>query len=91
MLEKMEKNLDYISAFSALGRSKFVDKEVEEHIERYVCNLYGRPKLHSVNKTRLTFFWDKHNKQNKIIEMCMLPPCQGNLCGKYKGPTPLPI
>ena len=56
-----------------------VDTEVTQSIEKYVCALYGRSKLHSVNEDRSSIFWDKYSKDKKVVELCMLPPCFGNL------------
>ena len=58
---------------------RLVDTEVTQGIEKYRCALCSRSKLHSVNEARSSIFWDKHNKDKKIVELCMLPPCFGNL------------
>ena len=47
--------------------------------EEYVCALYGKPKLKSVNDARCEIFWDRYEKKKKIVELCMLPPCSANL------------
>ena len=75
----MCKNPDFIPAFSTLGSTYSVNSELTESIEKYVCTLYGRAKLGKVNETRSSIFWDKYNKEKKIIDLCMLPPCFSNL------------
>ena len=77
--KKMCMKADYVAAFSSLGNTYLVATEVTQGIEKYVCALYGRSKLHSVNEARLSIFWDKHNRDKKIVELCMLPLCFGNL------------
>ena len=75
----MCKKADYIAAFSLLGSTYLVDTEVTQGIEKYVCALYNRSKLHSANEARSSIFWDKYNKDKKIVGLCMLLPCFGNL------------
>ena len=77
--KKMLAKPEYISAFTSLGGAKLLDAQVTQDIERYVCSLYGRGKLESVNEARSSIFWDKYNKDKKIVELSMLPPCNGNL------------
>ena len=72
----MCKKTDYVAAYSSLGSTYLVDTEVTQDIEKYVCALYGRSKLHSVNEARSSIFWDK---DKKVVELCMLPSCFGNL------------
>ena len=77
--KKMFKKADYVAAFSSLGSTYVVHTEVTQGIEKYVCALYSRSKLHSVNEARSLMFWDKYNKEKIFVELCMLPPCFGNL------------
>ena len=70
---------EFITALSILGSGYKVDDAVAEIIEKYVCALYGRVKLQSVNEARASIFWDKYNKDKKIVDLCMLPPCKNNL------------
>ena len=70
---------DYAAAFLLLGSTYLVDTEVTQDIEKYVCALYGRSKLRSVSEARSPIFWDKYYKDKKIVELCMLPLCFGNL------------
>ena len=77
--KKMCMRTEFVSALSLLGMEFSVDEEAFTGIEKYVCALYGRSKLHSVNEARSSIFWDKYNKNGKIVDLCMLPPCLGNL------------
>ena len=75
----MCKNKDFIAAFSALGSTYSVEAEATEIIEKYVCDLYGKVKLRKVNEARSLIFWERYNKEKNIVELCVLPPCFGNL------------
>ena len=35
--------------------------------------------LNDINLVRSAMFWDRYNKEKKIVDLCMLPPCKGNL------------
>ena len=48
------------------------------HLEEFICTLYGY-KEKNVNKVRWLKFRDKHTKQNKVIDMSALPPCEEHL------------
>ena len=48
-------------------------------LEHFICAIYGKSKIKDVNLARAAIFWDRYNKQKKIIDLCMLPPCKGNL------------
>ena len=50
-----------------------------EEFEKYVCMLYGKPKLKKVNTARTAIFREKYRQKNKIIDLALLPPCQKNL------------
>ena len=48
-------------------------------LERFVCFLYGHPRQESVNEARRKVFWQKFNKDEKIIDLSLMPPCESNL------------
>ena len=73
------KNANFLSAFTSLGTTHEVSSDLEDQIESYVCALNGKSKLGKVNEARSVIFWDRYNKQKKIVDLCMLLPCQGNL------------
>ena len=77
--KKMCMREEFLFALSMLGEEYAIENAVFELIEKYVCALYGRIKLGSVNEARSSLFWDKYNKDKKIVDLCMLPPCQKNL------------
>ena len=55
--KKMCMRTEFVSALSLLGMEFSVDEEAFTGIEKYVCALYGRSKLHSVNEARSSIFW----------------------------------
>ena len=63
--------------FSELRTNIDTNDETSVILEEFLCNLYGRPKLESVDKARASIFW-KNYKDNKIVELCLLPPCYRN-------------
>ena len=65
--------------FSCLGETYNLDQTQKDEIEKFVCALYGKPKLKIVNEARAAIFWGKYNQSKKIADLSMLPPCQGNL------------
>ena len=48
-------------------------------LEWFVCSIYGHPRILSVNEARKKAFWNKFNKEKKIIDLSVMPPCQSNL------------
>ena len=77
--KKMCMRDEFITAHSTLGVGYQISDDVMNTIEKYVCALYGRVKLAKVNEARSSIFWDKYNKDKKIVDLCMLPPCLSNL------------
>ena len=73
------KNSNFISTFANLGLSLGVSTEEQEHIEKYVCTLYGQKKSKNTKEARCSIFWDRYNKKGEICELSMLSPCTGNL------------
>ena len=43
-------------------------------LEKYVCTLYGS-KENSVDAARLDMFIKKQTKENKVIDLSIIPPC----------------
>lgn len=74
--ELLECKPKFLDTFSNLGVSSA--EELESDLEEYVALLYSI-KGKSVNEARYTIFDRKFTKQNKIIDMSLLPPCQQTL------------
>ena len=52
--------------------------EIFNQLQEYVCLLYSR-KTKNVNEARWQLFKQKHEKENKIIDLGSLPPCEAVL------------
>ena len=48
-------------------------------IEHFICTTFEKKRLHSVNEAKRQIFWEKLQKDNKIIDLSLLPPCQSSL------------
>ena len=59
-LKKLEKSNEFLEAFASLGSSETVPESVIEVIEKFVCQIYGKPKLTSIDEARLQFFATKY-------------------------------
>ena len=47
-------------------------------MEEYVCSLYGEKKL-SANEVRFYIFKNKHERENKLIDLSLFPTCKSSL------------
>ena len=65
--------------FSSLGTEVTASEELVRGLEWFVCSIYGHPRILSVNEARKKAFWNKFNKEKKIIDLSVMPPCQSNL------------
>ena len=59
--KKLKKNPAAIEVFANLGKSEEVTDQDCKVIEKYVCEIYSKPKLDSVNDARLEMFLNKYN------------------------------
>lgn len=76
----MIKDGKFLELFQNLGDELDVDRNLVTSIEHYVCQLYGCVKsVTSVNEARVDLFRKKHLKDNKVIDLSMLPPCLPSL------------
>jgi hypothetical protein len=73
------KNTAFIDIFSSLGTEVTASEELVRGLEWFVCFIYGHPRILSVNEARKKVFWNKFNKEKKIIDLSLMPPCQSNL------------
>ena len=75
----MQKDQKYIRLFAELGNYSEVPVHVSNGLEEFVCDLYGHARISSVNKLRHKIFWQKLEKENKVIDLSFMPPCEANL------------
>ena len=75
----MSKKAEFISLFTELGSSAQVSDNLFHCLEKFVCVLYGSQRLSSVNLLRHKLFVQKIERERKIIDLSLLPPCKENL------------
>ena len=74
----LEKSSKFQRAFSRLGEDWQLSDELFSKVEEFVCYLYGS-RLKDINLLRFNMYTKKYIKENKIIDMCSLPPCRSVL------------
>ena len=77
----MKKDPSFINAFNRLGENWDIEQDdaILSTIEKYVCYLYSQKKEDSVNVVRYNLFDKKYDKEKKVIDMSLLPPCRSVL------------
>ena len=75
----MKQRLEFKTTFAAIGDEAELSQEAISTLERFVCCLYGYPRLQSVNDARRKLFWQRYEKDEKIIDLSLMPPCQRSL------------
>ena len=86
----LEKDSELQQAFTLLGNDNEVSESIIESIERFVCKIYSKKKLTSVNEARLEYFISKYKTKNeesrlssvKKLDGSALPPCSRVLIQK---------
>ena len=88
--KQMLKHAFALEAFGFLGESVTVPSEVRNALQRFVCIMYGLPKLSSVDQAREMIFDKKYAPANKNqpfekikkVDASSLPPCLNTLVEK---------
>eukprot|EP00794_Sanderia_malayensis_P010661 gene10661-biopygen8528 len=70
---------EFIRLFSVLGSSSQVSDDLANGLEKFVCVLYGNKRISSVTLLRHKLFVQKFEREKKIIDLSLLPPCKENL------------
>ena len=91
-LKLMECNKKHKEAFTQLGSSEVIDREVATILEEYVCSMYGIKNERDVNEVRTRLFKKVYGPGNlnkplekiKSADPCCLPPCKDALMQKIK-------
>ena len=76
MLEKSERYLAAIQQLSAIWE---LPRCTLQHVEAYICVLYGNTKYRSVNELRAYILDKRCTQKNKVIDLFLLPPCESAL------------
>ena len=74
----MKSNESFLRAFTELGKDWDMTEQQVNAIEQYICALH-KPKKKSVNDVRQDLFEKKQNKEGKIIDVSLIPPCFSSL------------
>ena len=91
-LNLMEKSEEFIDAFKYLGSSSSIPSQVLSRIESFVCQVYTKSQLTSVNKARLEHFQHHFSPKKKSkplskikeTDSSQMPPCNSVLMEKIK-------
>ena len=73
------KKREFLQLFGKLGLEFRVNQQLFDRLETFVCFLYGFPKKSTVNDVRKSIFWTKFDKEKKVVDLSVLPPCKNNL------------
>ena len=78
----LENNFKCQEVFGRIGFQEKINEDDSNEIEKYVCAIYGRKRLASVDEVRLELFLKKYKpKESKLIsnmkkfDESQLPPC----------------
>lgn len=77
--KQVSKDPEFLDIFCRLGMEMHVPEEMFIAMERFVCFLYGEKKIEHVNEARSAIFWKKMNKERKVADLSLLPPCSSSL------------
>ena len=80
----MLKSQKFLNAFSRLGTSWDYDEATFKSLEEFTCVIYGLRNEKSINKARSKLFEKNFSRQEEIIDLSLLPPCQSVLFLHYK-------
>ena len=75
----VKKNSAFLDLYATLGNGQCITSDPLAGLEHFVCTIFGRRQPHSVNEARQEIFWEKLEKDAKVIDLCLLPPCQTSL------------
>ena len=70
----LRKDEKFVVAFNELGRNWKLTGKIVTALEKYICTLYGS-KENSVDAARLDMLMKKQTKENKVIDLSVMPPC----------------
>ena len=87
----LQKNINAQRALSNLGTTEHVPAEIQDEIEKFVCQLYGHKGFTSIDEVRLHMFLKKYKCKGNVVastakkmDGSSLPPCKKVLKEKIK-------
>lgn len=75
----MLKRAELIELFAGLGMDAELSEKALLNLEKFVCFLYGGQRVESVDQLRYKMFLQKIEKEGKVVDLTLLPPCKSNL------------
>ena len=73
------KKHEFLQLFGKLGLEFRVNQQIFDRSEKFVCFFYGFPKKSTINDVCKNIFWTKFDKEKKVVDLSVLPPCKNNL------------
>ena len=70
---------EFLQIFGELGPQDSVSESTAAGLEKFVYSLYCEKRLSSVNRVQKIIFWRSYSRDNKVIDLSLLPPCQTSL------------
>ena len=68
----------FLAALSILGNQVTLDDETFSTLEEYTCFLYGSNSK-NINKLRFQKFIQKYEREERYVDLALLPPCRNSL------------
>ena len=68
----------HLKLFGSLGEEIHASEEVLLSLEKFVSKMYGEKGVTDVNTARSKIFWKKLRKDDKVVDLSMLPPCRSS-------------
>ncbi len=68
-----------LELFGNLGAEMHISEEILATLEKFLCRMYGEKGVTDVNTARSKIFWKKLKKDNKEVDLSLLPPCNSSL------------
>ena len=72
----MLKRAEFIELFARLGVTTDLSGTNALNFEKFECFLYGDQRIASVDELRHTIICQKIEKERKVVDLSLLPPCR---------------
>ena len=74
----MSLEVELIRHLTELGSSSQLSVDLISGLKKFVCLLYGKKRISFGNLLRHKLFVQKFEREKKIIDLSILPPCKEN-------------
>ena len=75
---------EFLSTFAELGLSADAPENVVASLTKFTCHLYGEKQHTSIDDARRGIFWRTFARDEKVIDLSLLPPCMSSLAKHIK-------